>query len=59
MDEVQRLLSDPVAYRAMTSGANPFGDGHAATRIVDILEERCSTGRLFASPHVEAPVPQH
>ena len=59
VDEVQRLLSDPVAYRAMTSGANPFGDGHAATRIVDILEERCSTGRLFASPHVEAPVPQH
>jgi len=59
VDEVHRLLTDPVAYRAMTTGANPFGDGHAAGRIVDILEERCRTGRLFASPNVEAPVPQH
>lgn len=59
VDEVHRLLTDPVAYAAMTTGANPFGDGHAARRIVDILEERCRTGRLFASPNVAAPVPQH
>jgi len=43
----------------MTSGENPFGDGRAAIRIADILEERCESGRLFASPYVEAPVPQH
>ena len=59
VEEVHRLLTDPVAYRAMTSGANPFGDGQAGLRIVDILEERCAAGRLFASPYVEAPVPQH
>jgi UDP-N-acetylglucosamine 2-epimerase (non-hydrolysing) len=59
VDEVHRLLTDPVAYRAMTTGANPFGDGHAAARIVDIIEERCNAGRLFASPYVESPVPQH
>lgn len=59
VDEVHRLLTDPVAYYSMTSGENPFGDGHAGSRIVDILEERCSSGRLFASPYVEAPVPQH
>lgn len=59
VDEVHRLLSDPTAYSAMTSGQNPFGDGHAAERIVDIIADRCQSGRLFASPYVEAPVPQH
>ncbi len=59
VDEVHRLLTDPVAYAAMTSGQNPFGDGRAAERIVDIITERCQSGRLFASPYVEAPVPQH
>ena len=59
VDEVHRLLTDPAAYYSMTSGENPFGDGRAAIRIADILEERCETGRLFASPYVEAPVPQH
>ena len=29
-----RLLDDPAAYRAMSSAANPFGDGRAAERIV-------------------------
>jgi UDP-N-acetylglucosamine 2-epimerase (non-hydrolysing) len=59
VDEVHRLLTDPAAYYGMTSGENPFGDGQAAVRIADILEERCESGRLFASPYVEAPVPQH
>lgn len=34
------LLRDPSAYAAMTRGINPFGDGHAAERIVRILAER-------------------
>ena len=59
VDEVHRLLSDPVAYASMTSGENPFGDGHAAERIVAVITERCLAGKLFASPYVEAPVPQH
>jgi UDP-N-acetylglucosamine 2-epimerase (non-hydrolysing) len=33
------LLSSPDAYRAMANIANPFGDGHAAERIVRIVEE--------------------
>jgi UDP-N-acetylglucosamine 2-epimerase len=31
------LLSDPVAHATMTKGANPYGDGKAAERIVSIL----------------------
>jgi UDP-N-acetylglucosamine 2-epimerase (non-hydrolysing) len=59
VEEASHILGDPVAYRAMISGGNPFGDGRAAVRIVDILAERCRTGRLFAAPVVDAPVPQH
>jgi UDP-N-acetylglucosamine 2-epimerase (non-hydrolysing) len=29
-----RLLTDPEAYRGMSHGANPYGDGHASQRIV-------------------------
>ena len=59
VEEASHILNDPVAYRAMISGGNPFGDGHASERIADIIEERCRTGRLFAAPVVESPVPQH
>jgi UDP-N-acetylglucosamine 2-epimerase (non-hydrolysing) len=35
--EARRLLDDPEAARAMASAPNPFGDGHAAGRIVEAL----------------------
>jgi UDP-N-acetylglucosamine 2-epimerase (non-hydrolysing) len=35
--EVRRLLDDPAAYAAMAHAVNPFGDGHAAERIVEAL----------------------
>jgi UDP-N-acetylglucosamine 2-epimerase (non-hydrolysing) len=35
--EVDRLLDDPLAYRAMAQAINPYGDGLAAQRIVDVL----------------------
>lgn len=35
-----QLLSDAGAYHRMTAGANPFGDGHAAERILAIVAER-------------------
>ncbi len=35
--EVERLLDDPDAYRAMQGKGNPFGDGRAAERIADRL----------------------
>jgi UDP-N-acetylglucosamine 2-epimerase (non-hydrolysing) len=36
--ETARLLRDPAAYRAMTAAANPYGDGMASRRIVQLLE---------------------
>lgn len=36
--EVSRLLDDEVARAAMTHAHNPYGDGHAATKIVDAIE---------------------
>ncbi len=35
--EAKRLLDDPSAYAAMAKAANPFGDGHAAEKIVQAL----------------------
>ena len=35
--EASLLLSDASAYEAMAKRANPFGDGHAAERIADVL----------------------
>ena len=35
--EVSRLLDDTDAYADMAKGVSPYGDGHAAARIVDIL----------------------
>ncbi len=37
--EAARLLEDEAAYQAMAQAANPFGDGHAAGRIVAALKE--------------------
>jgi UDP-N-acetylglucosamine 2-epimerase (non-hydrolysing) len=36
---VANLLDDPLAYAAMAKPANPFGDGHASSRIVQALEQ--------------------
>ncbi len=37
--EASRLLSEPEAYRAMSSAENPFGDGAAAEKIVTVLAQ--------------------
>ena len=39
-----RLLDDPQAYARMAQGASPYGDGHAAARIVAAIE------RYFEAP---------
>lgn len=36
-DEFTRLLNDKNAYDAMAQASNPYGDGHACERIVEIL----------------------
>lgn len=41
-ETAQRLLSDPAEYRMMSTRSNPYGDGKAAKRIVDIIQQ--STG---------------
>ncbi len=38
VEQTGRLLTDPNAYAAMAQASNPYGDGHAAERIVTILE---------------------
>jgi UDP-N-acetylglucosamine 2-epimerase (non-hydrolysing) len=38
VQRAQNLLSSKEDYRQMATGASPFGDGHAAQRIVAILE---------------------
>jgi len=38
VEEAGRLLEDESAYRAMARASNPFGDGHAAQKIVHALQ---------------------
>lgn len=38
--ETERLLHNEEEYRTMAKAGSPFGDGHAAPRIVDILASR-------------------
>ena len=37
---VMRLLDEPATYERMSRSGSPFGDGHAASRIVDALARR-------------------
>jgi len=39
-----RLLDDPKAHEAMSRAVNPYGDGHAAERIVSTLIENWENG---------------
>lgn len=38
-DETQHLLADRDTYMAMSKAKNPFGDGNAAARIIDVLSQ--------------------
>jgi hypothetical protein len=40
---VSSLLDDPDCYERMTSHPNPYGDGHAAERIVQFLISRVTS----------------
>jgi len=37
LQEANRLLDDPIIYANMARAGNPYGDGHAAERIIDAL----------------------
>ena len=36
--KVQELLDDPSVYSRMASGINPYGDGNASQRIVEVMK---------------------
>jgi UDP-N-acetylglucosamine 2-epimerase (non-hydrolysing) len=38
IEEADRLLTQPAAYKAMAEVVNPYGDGMAAGRIADVLQ---------------------
>ena len=40
MNEVSTLLDDAVAYEKMSKAINPYGDGLACSKIVELLESR-------------------
>jgi UDP-N-acetylglucosamine 2-epimerase (non-hydrolysing) len=42
VEEAIRLLTNEQAYREMANAVNPFGDGHAAERIVKLVTEYLS-----------------
>ena len=42
VDAVDLLLTDPKAYQAMSKAINPYGDGQAAQRIVEVIRQRLS-----------------
>jgi UDP-N-acetylglucosamine 2-epimerase (non-hydrolysing) len=53
--EATRLLRDPLAYEKMARGVNPYGDGTASRRIVDVLagpRPSVRSSRMAAMPQV-------
>jgi len=40
---VERLLTEPALYERMSTAVNPYGDGHASQRIVQILKDQFET----------------
>lgn len=49
--ETERLLEDPVEYQRMARAVNPYGDGHAAERIVDALTQQGAAVTAPADSH--------
>ena len=37
--EIERLLTDKEEYSRMSHATNPYGDGYASKRIVEIIKE--------------------
>jgi UDP-N-acetylglucosamine 2-epimerase (non-hydrolysing) len=45
INEVTRLLTDEYAYKSMAQAVNPYGDGHAAARVVAAVEHFFGRGK--------------
>lgn len=39
LDNLEELLTDSKAYAAMAVSKNPYGDGHASERIVEVVRK--------------------
>jgi UDP-N-acetylglucosamine 2-epimerase (non-hydrolysing) len=50
-DAIVRLLRDASAYDAMARAINPYGDGHAARRVVAAIENYFGKGRAVQEWH--------
>jgi UDP-N-acetylglucosamine 2-epimerase (non-hydrolysing) len=48
VEHATRLLQDRAAYEAMAKARNPYGDGHAAERIVKRIREDLALGEFCA-----------
>lgn len=63
VDQVSLLLTDAAEYASRQIDVNPYGDGHAAQRIVDLILRRHWQGKTTAFPRVDStpqgPVPRH
>jgi UDP-N-acetylglucosamine 2-epimerase (non-hydrolysing) len=51
--EAGRLLSDDDAYRQMAEAVNPYGDGHAAQRILAAIEHFFTPSQVAAGLEVQ------
>jgi len=59
VDRTSLLLSDSAAYAAHQIDANPYGDGHAAQRIAELLLQQNwqrNALRLHGTPLLPTPV---
>lgn len=46
IDETIELLTNPIRYKQMSNIKNPYGDGEACTKIVNILVNLCNKNNL-------------
>ena len=44
--EANKILTDDDEYEAMSRGGNPYGDGHASERIIDVCERLLAKGSV-------------
>jgi hypothetical protein len=59
VEHATRLLTDEVAYRSMATARNPYGDGHAAERIVERIRRYFATAvREVRAAEGFAPLPR-
>ncbi len=52
--ELRRLLDDDLAYAAMATAVNPYGDGHAVPRCAAAIEQMLGVGQREGDFHYKA-----